>query len=123
MTTKTATSMLPNPLKSSKITEEGATANQEPAQTQEIECQALLDSGSIAGNFINNDLLLQLNGRNKTYKTTKPLQVCSGLDNHCLPSTEVIDIQVEFLIKNIKKFFYNNLSHHTFGSSEPYYWP
>jgi hypothetical protein len=52
MTTKTATSMLPNPLTSSKITEEGATANQEPAQTQEIEWQALLDSGSTAGNFI-----------------------------------------------------------------------
>jgi hypothetical protein len=52
MTTTTATSMLPNPLTSSKITEEGATANQEPAQTQEIECQALLDSGSIAGNLL-----------------------------------------------------------------------
>jgi flagellar biosynthesis protein FliP len=39
MTTTTATS--------SKIKEEGATANQEPAQTQEIECQAWLDSGSI----------------------------------------------------------------------------
>jgi hypothetical protein len=50
-------------------------------------------------------LLLQLHGRNKTYKTTKPLQVCSGLDNHCLPSTDVIDIQVEILIKNIKSSF------------------
>jgi hypothetical protein len=36
-TTATATRMLPNPLTSSKITEEGATANQKPAQTQEIE--------------------------------------------------------------------------------------
>jgi hypothetical protein len=51
---------------------------------------------------MHNDLLLQLNGRNKTYKTTKSLQVCSG---HCLPSTDVIDIQVKFLIKNIKSSF------------------
>jgi hypothetical protein len=68
-TTTTETSMLPSPLTSSKKTEEGATANQEPAPTQEIKCQALLDSGSIAGNFINNDLLVQLNGPHKTYKT------------------------------------------------------
>jgi hypothetical protein len=33
------------------------------------------------------------------------LKVCSGLDNHCLQSTDVIDILVEFLIKDIKSLF------------------
>jgi hypothetical protein len=65
----------------------------------------LLDTGSIAGDFINDDLLLKLVGRNHTFKTNKPLKVCSGLDNHCLQSTDVIDILVEFLIKDIKSSF------------------
>jgi hypothetical protein len=80
--------------------ETGATAKTVP--TPGINCQALLDTGSIAGDFINNDLLLKLNGRNHTYKTNKLLKVCSGLDNHCLQST---DILVEFLINSIKSSF------------------
>jgi hypothetical protein len=83
--------------------ETGATAKTVP--TPGINCQALLDTGSIAGDFINNDLLLKLNGRNHTYKTNKPLKVCSGFDNHCLQSTDVIDILIEFLIKDIKSSF------------------
>jgi hypothetical protein len=47
--------------------ETGVTAKTVP--TPGINCQALLDTGSIAGDFINNDLLLKLNGRSHTYKT------------------------------------------------------
>jgi hypothetical protein len=83
--------------------ETGATA--QTVLTPGINCQALLDTGPIAGDFINNYLLLKLNGRNHTYKTIKPLKVCIGLDNHCLQSTDVIDILVEFLIEDIKSSF------------------
>jgi hypothetical protein len=72
-----------------KTMETGATAKTAP--TPGINCQALLDTGSKAGDFINNDLLIRLNGRNHTYITNKPLKVCTGLDNYCLQSTDVID--------------------------------
>jgi hypothetical protein len=75
------------------------------APTPAIKCSALLDSGSIAGNFINAELLNALNGHSSLYKTNKPLRVCSGLDNHCLDSADVIDILVEILTVNIKISF------------------
>jgi hypothetical protein len=100
---KTTPSTRQNRPRSSKTMEAGATAKTAP--TPGIKCQALLDTGSIAGVFINNDLSLKLNGRNHLYKTTKPLKVRSGLYNHCLQSTDVIDIVVEFLIKDFKSSF------------------
>ena len=90
---------------SSRTTSPGATTPDPGVPTHEIKCAALLDSGSIAGNFINADLLNKLNGKNRLYKTDKPLRVCSGLDNHCLTSLEVIDIEVKFCIKNMKSSF------------------
>ena len=79
-----------------------ATRTSITAPTPAVNCLALIDSGSIAGNFINYSLLKKLNGANRLYKSDKPLRVCSGLDNHCLTSDEVIDLKIEFWKDNIK---------------------
>lgn len=67
-----------------------------------VEARALLDSGSLAGDFINNKTLLALKGQPYIRKTDTPLRVCSGLDNACVDSFDVIDIQLSFLRNNIK---------------------
>ena len=66
------------------------------SKTLAVTAQALLDSGSLAGDFINNKTLLALGGRPHLRKTSCPLRVCSGLDNTCIVSHDVLDIQLSF---------------------------
>ena len=66
------------------------------AQPHAIKALALLDTGSLAGNFINNSTLLAINGTGRLYAASRPMLVCSGLDNHCTPSYDVIDILLSF---------------------------
>ena len=76
----------------------GATITTNPV----IEAKALLDTGSLAGNFIAVDLIKRINGTDSIYKTDQPIRVCSGLDNHCIDSLDVVDVLVSFNIKNKK---------------------
>ena len=78
------------------VTEDGALRGEEMA----VETNALLDTGSLPGNFISIALLLKIKGTDCLYKTDQPMRVCSGLDNHCVDSIEVIDVLVSFKIKN-----------------------
>jgi hypothetical protein len=68
-----------------------------------IKAKALLDTGSLPGNFITVDLLKRIKGSDCLYKTDQPIRVCSGLDNHCIDSSDVVDVLVSFKVKN--KYF------------------
>jgi hypothetical protein len=43
-----------------------------------IEAKALLDTGSLPGNFVIVDLLKRINGTDSIHKTDHPIRVCSG---------------------------------------------
>jgi hypothetical protein len=81
------------------------TAHRAPAPTTAIKAQALLDSGSLAGNFIRHNTLIALGGIGKEYISPEPLRVCSGLDNACYDSTHVVDVVVSFIESNTKHSF------------------
>ena len=63
--------------------------------------EALLDSGSLAGNFINTKILTQLKGTHNLREADEQILVCSGFDNTCLESNVMLDITVEFDSENI----------------------
>ena len=67
-----------------------------------VETKALLDTGSLPGNFLSMDLLHKIDGSDSLYKTDQPMRVCSGLDNHCIDSLDVVDVLVSFKVKNKK---------------------
>ena len=45
--------------------------------------KALLDTGSLAGDFISNDLVISMNLVRYIEENTNKQQICSGLDNSC----------------------------------------
>ena len=49
------------------------------APPNSVLAQVLLDSGSLAGDFIIRDMLLRLQGEAYVYKTAQPLKVCSRI--------------------------------------------
>ena len=61
-----------------------------------VTTEALLDSGSLAGDFINAETLTKLGGTHHLRATDEEILVCSGLDNTCTHSAVVLDITVEF---------------------------
>ena len=54
----------------------------------------LLDTGSLAGDFISHDLLTRLKGQHFVYKTATPITVCSGLDGACHTSSDMVDVAI-----------------------------
>ena len=65
-----------------------------------ILAQVLLDSGSLAGDFISRDMLLRLQGERHVYKTQQPFTVCSGMDGSCVTHYDMLDIGMIFKLKN-----------------------
>ena len=61
-----------------------------------VRTEALLDSGSQAGDFINATTLAKLGGAHFLRSTSEAMLVCSGLDNTCLESNVVLDVIIEF---------------------------
>ena len=59
-----------------------------------IQAQALLDTGSLVGDFISQNLCLSLNALHLCYTSLIPLVVCSGLDGTCYSNNTVIDIGI-----------------------------
>ena len=53
-----------------------------------------LDTGSLAVDFISHDLLTRLKGQHFVYKTATPITVCSGLDNACYTSSDMVDVAI-----------------------------
>ena len=66
------------------------------ARARVVRTEALLDSGSLAGDFINAETLRILNGTHHLRSAEETIIVCSGLDNKCLESNVVLDITIEF---------------------------
>ena len=62
-----------------------------------VQAEVLLDTGSLPGDFISQNLVHKLRGENSIYKTHIPLTVCSGLDNTCYVRDQVIDIGLTFV--------------------------
>ena len=67
------------------------------AASDSVDGQVLLDTGSLAGDFISRDLLLRLNGENQVYRTAQPRTVCSGLDGNCYTSSDMLDIAISII--------------------------
>ena len=66
------------------------------AKARVVKTDALLDSGSLAGDFINTTTLAALGGTHNLRAAQDVIMVCSGLDNRCLESNVVLDITIEF---------------------------
>ena len=62
-----------------------------------VQAEMLLDTGSLPGDFISQNLVHKLRGENSIYKTHTPFTVCSGLDNTCYVRDQVIDIGLTFV--------------------------
>ena len=87
-----------NPSLSSTVGVRGAKAPIRAKTT--TRAKALLDTGCLPGNFISLSLLRKLNGSDSVRRTDYPIRVCSGLDNHCIDSLDVVDILISFEAKN-----------------------
>jgi hypothetical protein len=69
--------------------------------------KALIDTGSLGGDFLSGDMISRLHGEKFVYRTSTATVVCSGLDNACYPTTEMIDVGIEFSTdEKIKKIIY-----------------
>jgi hypothetical protein len=66
-----------------------------------VKVEALLDSGSLAGDFINANTLAKLGGTHYMRDTADNILVCSGLDNQCLESNVVLDVIIEFDVNDL----------------------
>lgn len=73
-----------------------------PRPTRKINAHALLDSGSLAGNCISQYTLMVSGGIGREYVTPEPPRVCSGQDNVCYKSTQVVDVVCSFIKSNVK---------------------
>ena len=54
--------------------------------------EVLLDTGSLPGDFISQELVHKLNGDGFVYTSPSPLTICSGFDNTCYVRDQVVDI-------------------------------
>ena len=66
------------------------------AKARVVKTDALLDSGSLAGDFINAETLRILGGTHHLRSANETIIVCSGLDSKCLESNVVLDVTIEF---------------------------
>ena len=64
--------------------------------------KALLDTGSLAGDFIANRVIKAFK-LDRFVKTQKSKYVCSGLDNKCYNISSTITLQVEYYSENLNK--------------------
>ena len=70
------------------------------APPNSIAAKVLLDSGSLAGDFISRDMLLRLQGDRHVYKTPRPFTVCSGMNGSCITHFEMLDIGMALKLHN-----------------------
>ena len=61
-----------------------------------VMAQVLLDTGSLAGDFISRDMLLRLQGERHVYRTAQPFTDCSGIDGSCVTHHDMVDIGMVF---------------------------
>ena len=68
----------------------------ELASRKGIASHALLDTGSMAGDFVSRALVIRLNALTNCYASPTSLNVCSGLDGACYKSDTLIDLGLSF---------------------------
>ena len=61
----------------------------------------LLDTGSLPGDFISQELVHKLHGDSFVYTSPSPLTICSGLDNTCYVRDQVVDIGLSFVTHSL----------------------
>ena len=66
-----------------------------------VEAKALLDTGSLAGDFVSRQIVDQLHASHFITSATSSLNVCSGLNNTCLVSNEMISMIVSYRDKGL----------------------
>jgi hypothetical protein len=65
----------------------------------------LLDTGSIASNFIARRVIKHLNLTQYVSKSSKKAcKVCSGLDNHCYEISETIDLNLSYFCPDLNNY-------------------
>jgi hypothetical protein len=57
----------------------------------------LLDTGSLAGNFLSDRIVGLLDASDYIYHSKKAFSVCSGLDNTCYESNDLLDLLITYL--------------------------
>ena len=92
---------LPDPANTAKTATVAKVHTPTAANRRVARTEALLDSGALAGNFINTRTLTLLKGTHMLRAADERILVCSGLDNKCLASNVMLDITVEFDSDNI----------------------
>ena len=80
-------------------------ADPEIAAGKGVNCQALLDSGSLAGDFINGKTLSALNGVHYLRSDGSLSTVCSGLDNKCVSLSVYLDVVMEITIQRQRHYY------------------
>ena len=61
-----------------------------------LDAQALLDTGSMAGDFVSKSSVASLDALNHCEASPNALNVCSGLDGTCYKSDIFIDSEIDF---------------------------
>lgn len=95
-------STLPHQRRQDSIT---VLAAPETAVGRSVMCRALLDSGSLAGDFINGRMLSALNGVEYLRSDSAEFTVCSGLDNKCVSLNVFLDVVIEITIQRQKHYY------------------
>ena len=62
-----------------------------------LAAHALLDTGSMAGDFVSKSLLVSLDALTHCYVSSHALNVCSGLDGTCYRCNTLVDLGLTFL--------------------------
>ena len=87
---------LPDPANTAKAANAAQVHTATAGNRRVAKTEALLDSGALAGNFINTETLTLLKGTHMLRAADERIIVCSGLDNKCLASNVMLDITFEF---------------------------
>jgi len=58
---------------------------------------ALLDTGSLAGNFLSDRVVNELDASHYVYHSKNKFSVCSGLDNTCYESNDLLDLFITYI--------------------------
>ena len=75
-----------------------------------MEVDALLDTGSLAGDFIAEDVVVRYNLKPVLSHTSNT--VCSGLDNRCMKSNTILLLRVTFFDESSNRYDTFNIKAH-----------
>jgi hypothetical protein len=82
-----------------------------PGHSRHVETGAFLDTASLAGDFVSQDVFTQLHVEGLSYTDPHPTPVCSALDSTCHSRLFFLDVGVSSLTwENIKQTIYITVS-------------